>query len=990
LPVDFLTAEQQNRYGRFAGEPGSEQLARYFHLDEADLPFVRGSLGCAVQLGTVRFLGTLLSDPGDVPAMVVRYIARQLAIDEPLPLLDDYRRSQMRWVHAREIRDRFGYRDFDASESFRLARWLYSRAWGSAARPTVLFDLATARLVENKVLLPGVSRLARLVSRVRDRVTARLWQRLSAIPTQEQRARLEGLLVVAEGERSTELDRLRRSPTVISSPSLATALHRLRKIRELGVGHHDISRIHPGRLAALSRFAISARAQAIERMQDDRRIATLLAFAQAIEVRACDDVLDMLDALVKQYRTKAEKENERGRIQTLPSFDAAALKLAGACRRLAKGEAPEAIFALFPADELLVAANVVEATAQPAEEDHVCAHMLEHHRSIQRFLPLLLDTMVFEAADAAKPVVAAWNGLRDLQGRGPVVGEGDVALAVVPSTWRRFVTPAESVVDRRAYTVCVLDRLSHGLQRRDVYVARSKHWGDTRAQLLQGDEWTGARSKVCRMLNLPATVEPYLQLLRDELDEAYRHAIRNLKDSDTTRIESVAEKERIVISPLDALDEPESLLALRARVEALLPHIDLPDVLLEIATWTGFTDEFTHISEGNARVENIGTSVCAVLLAEACNVGLEPVVRHATAALTRGRLSWVAQNYIRAETIRRANARLVNYQRTTPLAQYWGGGEVATADGMRFVVPVRTINAGPNPKYFGTGRGVTYFNFASDQFTGFHSIVVPGTIRDSLFILSGLLEHETNLRPTEVMTDTGSYSDLVFGLFRLLGYQFSPRIAGLGDSRFWRIDRDADYGPLDGIARNRLNLELVADNWNDMLRVAGSLMLGRVAAPDLVRVLQAGGRPTVLGRAIAELGRASKSVHLLTYSGDEGYRRRILLHLNRHEGRHSLSREVFHGQRGALRQRYREGQEDQLGALGLVVNAIVLWNTRYIDATLRHLRENGVDASPDDVARLSPLGYEHINLIGRYHFGLPDAVKRGALRPFRNPEDVDL
>lgn len=990
MPVDFLTAEQQKRYGRFAGEPSSEQLARYFHLDEADRAFVRGSVGCAVQLGTVRFLGTFLSDPGDLPATVVRYVAQQLAVEEPVPLLDDYRRSQMRWVHAREIRDRYRYRDLDATASFRLMRWLYARAWGSAARPTVLFDLATARLVENKVLLPGVSRLARLVSRVRDRVTSRLWQRLSAVPTQEQRTRLEGLLVIAEGERSTDLDRLRRSPTVISSTSLAAALHRLREIRELGVGHHDISRIHPGRLAALSRFATTARAQAIERMQDDRRIATLLAFAQAIEIRASDDALDILAALIKEYRSKAERENEKGRVRTLPNFDVAALKLAGACRKLAKGETPEAIFARFPRDELLAAADAVEATAQPAEDDHACAHMLDRHRSIRRFLPLLMETIAFEGADAARPIVAAWNGLRDLEGRGPVVGEGDVALAIVPSSWRRFVVPAESVVDRRAYTVCVLDRLAHGLQRRDVYVPRSKRWGDTRAQLLQGEEWTAARSKVCRMLNLPAIAEPYLLLLREELEQAYRHAIRNLKDNDATRIESVAEKERIVVSPLDALDEPESLIALRASVNALLPHIDLPDVLLEVAAWTGCTDEFTHISEGSARVENIGTSICAVLLAQACNVGLEPVVRHTSTALTRGRLSWVAQNYVRAETIRRANARLVNYQKTIPLAQQWGGGEVATADGMRFVVPVRTINAGPNPKYFGTGRGVTYFNFASDQFTGFHSIVVPGTIRDSLFILSGLLEHETNLRPTEVMTDTGSYSDLVFGLFRLLGYQFSPRIAGLGDARFWRIDRDADYGPLDGIARNRLNLELVAENWNDMQRVAGSLMLGRVAAPDLVRVLQAGGRPTVLGRAIAELGRVAKTVHLLTYSGDESYRRRILVHLNRHEGRHSVAREVFHGQRGALRQRYREGQEDQLGALGLVVNAIVLWNTRYMDAALQHLRQTGVDVSPDDVARLSPLSYEHINLIGRYHFGLPDAVKRGVLRPFRNPEDVDL
>lgn len=129
---------------------------------------------------------------------------------------------------------------------------------------------------------------------------------------------------------------------------------------------------------------------------------------------------------------------------------------------------------------------------------------------------------------------------------------------------------------------------------------------------------------------------------------------------------------------------------------------------------------------------------------------------------------------------------------------------------------------------------------------------------------------------------------------------------------------------------------------------------------------------------------------MLSLSNDETYRRRIKVYFNHHEGRHGLSRKVFHGQRGELRQRYREGQEDQLGALGLVVNTIVLWNTRYMDAALRHLREIGEEVLPQDVERLSPLGFDHINLVGRYHFGLPDGVRHGALRPFRDPNDLDL
>jgi hypothetical protein len=84
-----------------------------------------------------------------------------------------------------------------------------------------------------------------------------------------------------------------------------------------------------------------------------------------------------------------------------------------------------------------------------------------------------------------------------------------------------------------------------------------------------------------------------------------------------------------------------------------------------------------------------------------------------------------------------------------------------------------------------------------------------------------------------------------------------------------------------------------------------------------------------------------------------------------------------------LRQRYREGQEDQLGALGLVVNTIILWNTIYMDAALDQLRAEGFDVRDEDVARLSPLGHEHINMLGRYTFTLPDPVARGELRPLR-------
>jgi hypothetical protein len=394
-------------------------------------------------------------------------------------------------------------------------------------------------------------------------------------------------------------------------------------------------------------------------------------------------------------------------------------------------------------------------------------------------------------------------------------------LAAAPTAflgpaWKRHVLDGTGcIADNRAYVFAALEGFRAGLKRRDVFVPTGVRYADPRQGLLSGEAWNAARLTVCRSLDRSPDAEAEVGDLAARLDRAWRQVAANLPGNPAARVERRDGRDELVLSPLDKVERPPSLIALQAAISARMPKIDLPDVMLEVAARSGFADAFTHVSERHARVEEFATSLCGALVAQACNIGFEPMVRTDQPALSRNRLSWASQNFIRSETIAAANARIVAAQNALPIAHSWGSGEVASADGLRFVAPSSAVHAGPNPKYFGAGRGITYYNLVSDQFTGLNAIVVPGTLRDSLLILGLLLEQETDLDPTEVMTDTAAYADTVFGLFWLLGYQFSPRLADIGDARFWRIDRTADYGALNGLARHRIDIEFIKRNWED-------------------------------------------------------------------------------------------------------------------------------------------------------------------------------
>jgi Tn3 transposase DDE domain len=237
--------------------------------------------------------------------------------------------------------------------------------------------------------------------------------------------------------------------------------------------------------------------------------------------------------------------------------------------------------------------------------------------------------------------------------------------------WQRYVVQKDGRVDLRAYTFCVLKHLQTAIHRRDVFTRPSWRYADPRANLFSDAEWEATRPIVCRTLGLPPDPQPILESMAVELDKTYREVARRLPDNPDVRFEKINGTEELILTPLDALEEPLSLIQLRKVVADRLPRVELAELVLEVALRTGFTEAFTHLTDRAARTADFALSLCAALLAEACNTGPEPFIRHDTPALRRDRIAWVKQNYLRDETITAGNATLVAAQNRIALAHAW-------------------------------------------------------------------------------------------------------------------------------------------------------------------------------------------------------------------------------------------------------------------------------------------------------------------------------
>lgn len=241
------------------------------------------------------------------------------------------------------------------------------------------------------------------------------------------------------------------------------------------------------------------------------------------------------------------------------------------------------------------------------------------------------------------------------------------------------------------------------------------------------------------------------------------------------------EDDELILSPLEADKRPASAEALEDLIAARLPQVDLRALLIEVDTWTHFSDHFVHAAGAETLRPTLLPQLYASLLAHACNFGLEQMA-HST-DLSYRQLAWCTTWYLREETLKAAFTTLVNYHHTLPFSQVWGSGMLSSSDGQRFPVSGKNRHARVFPPTLGYGQGLTFYSWTSDQLSQYGSKPVIITVRDSTSVLDEICNNETDLPLREHTTDTAGATEIIFALFDLIGHRFTPRLRDIGSRR---------------------------------------------------------------------------------------------------------------------------------------------------------------------------------------------------------------
>jgi TnpA family transposase len=949
-------------------DPSPEELAQYWTLSPQDK-----HEGCkcrgeaqrrrfAVQLCMLRTYGRFLPKAVPAPTAITNHLARQL--DLPLVLLGDVPgRLATETDPFHHIRTYLGWQPFDDTSRVRLITWLNQRATDDLL-PSILVSRAEDILRAWKIVVPARSTLDELVASVTARVQGDVYTRITSRLTPAFIQAIDELLQVPLGGHRSMLFQLKEYPAEASYTVILRYIEHYHFLRDFGVDSIDLDGISPPTMRYLADQGKRYDVHTLRRFPEAKRYSLTACFLVEIHKTILDHIVSLPDQLLTKKIREARNAFETRYRQVRRQSRRGCAKLITTGQTLLDPErAPETTLAdwLHELDE----ASLREAVRTCAERQYLEERgeidtLRARYPGLRRYCPAFF-ALPFQSEPGSDALLQGLDLVQQLDNGTWQTLPPQAPTAFVPGKFHTALHQADTTVDRRTWELGLAVAVRDGLRSGDVYLPESRRHVSFANLIYDPTRWQHERDLAYTELALPQQPDDFITRLQQAFDAAAQEAARGLPGNDFVTIRH----NRLHLKRRDALELPPRLQQLRRTIEGALPLGRIETLLSQVDAWCDFTRVFRRPNDRAARIPDFFTTLLATLIAHGTNLGIATMA-HSVEGITVDMLQDMSQGCLREDTLNAANTILVNYHHQLPLSAVWGDGTVSSSDGQRFGLQANSLLGSLYPRYFGYyDKALTVYTHTSDQHSVLHTQVIACSVREAIYVLDGLLNNDTILRPTEHFVDQHGFPDQLFGLCHLLGFSLMPRL-NVSKQTLYKLDRTQSYGALDDVITGTIDTELIREQWDQLVRVVASLRNRTAPAHVVLRRLASSAPSDRLAKALTALGRALRSFYLFRYIQEEGLRARMQLQLNRGEGRHQVARRLFFAKQGAFQTGDYEEIMNKATCLSLLSNAAVVWNTVQMSRIIEQLRARDETITNTDLARISPMAFSHIIPNGTY------------------------
>lgn len=597
----------------------------------------------------------------------------------------------------------------------------------------------------------------------------------------------------------------------------------------------------------------------------------------------------------------------------------------------------------------------------------------EMRRKISYNLRYLFTHMDFESMDEANKTMKAVKGVKKVFASGKQlqqVSNDKLPQQFIPKHLRKYLFIDQRLLATR-YEMFLYQTLRNNIEAGDIFVKDSFEHQNFDQDLIPLDYWRTHKAAILKRIGLPKLLQPIDQLLvewEEKIEQKYKIVNQSIAKEENKSVTIKGKKAdgsvRWHLSTPAAPKTPEH------KIYSQFPLMGISQLCHWVDQQTDFLSGFTHILQQGAAQVPDKSRLIATMMAFGTNNGLADMANRSD--ISYSHLSQTAYNFIRQETLQKANQLIVDATAQLPMFEHYHIQQNivhSSSDGQKFATQFDTFNSRHSSKYFGLEKGITAYTLVGNQIP-LNAKIIGAHEHESYFVLDLLYHNPTAIKPQIHSTDTHGTNEVNFAILDFFGYQFAPRYRNITSKAkmIYSFQHPSHYKDYLLKPKAKIKRQLIIDDWDHIQRIIASLAMRTTNQSTIIRKLAAYKRSNKIQKAFWEYDNIVKTNFILDFIHSLTLRKQVEKALNRGEKYHTLRRHIFYAHQGKFRVHSKAEQQIWSECSRLIANIIIYYNTYLLSQLLLHYQETGNLEAIERLIKITPVAWQHVNIYGTYQF----------------------